>query len=597
MINIDSFCETIVRKVRSHFGADLSRCSNHPGHLSEIEQKRLLQLTPLACLTTTGLIEVASADTGGVQQNACMAMLFIDQQPRGLDPLRTIRNRVARLQSFLVSQKWGLDYTFPPMSITASDMSSLISREEAFSTDESRYTLQSKALELVGKLEQEPESVISVWAVTWNQVIVHQEDDTPVLFTKITQLNETDVSLPDIEELRIVNGFSQQQANGARLQKGILEITGPVGPDISSYLVYWADHKGMRTGDEKVAALPARIPCNHDLGNGVTVPRGAKSLMAIARGGNGTSESGAYANVADVWQVAPSLNRAVSRPHLIAHDQGIFLWDQVDGNGILMGETLDTISREWIVHDLSGSGLDSLVSAHGFGDKIWALGNQGPDFGFFAYDPGNDSWGQAPYLCNLSPSRVPMGGTILCGYGLVLCQNTAGFFETLLTCNLRSNQPNTGIWRSSEENASDPTAPTPPPFLRKSMGICVGENQLFLVGGESDSESELSNLTGYDPVSGIWQDLTPLPMALKHPSCIVESGYLFVLGGESNGLPSARLFRYSLHANSWEELAPNSTARISSAIAIHNGNLLVCGGRDANQTAIVNTEEYIPFYN
>ncbi len=88
--------------------------------------------------------------------------------------------------------------------------------------------------------------------------------------------------------------------------------------------------------------------------------------------------------------------------------------------------------------------------------------------------------------------------------------------------------------------------------------------------------ASLDYLYSFDPRTGTYEELAPLPVRLDHPAFAAHGHDLYVLGGWTDGIPSGRAFR--LAGGSWEELAPMPTPRAGVAAAVVADRIYVIGG-------------------
>lgn len=89
-------------------------------------------------------------------------------------------------------------------------------------------------------------------------------------------------------------------------------------------------------------------------------------------------------------------------------------------------------------------------------------------------------------------------------------------------------------------------------------------------------------LIEFDPATGRYVQLPPLPRPLNHIGFVEHQGDLFVVGGHGNLLfgaePQAGLFRYDVGERRWESLPPMPTARGAVAVGVVGDRLYVAGG-------------------
>ena len=86
----------------------------------------------------------------------------------------------------------------------------------------------------------------------------------------------------------------------------------------------------------------------------------------------------------------------------------------------------------------------------------------------------------------------------------------------------------------------------------------------------------------FDPASGRYETLAPMPEALNHIGLVADGDDIYVVGGHGNRLYGGdvrnSLFRYSVAEDRWTRLADMPTARGALAVGIIDGKLYAAGG-------------------
>lgn len=105
----------------------------------------------------------------------------------------------------------------------------------------------------------------------------------------------------------------------------------------------------------------------------------------------------------------------------------------------------------------------------------------------------------------------------------------------------------------------------------------------------------LRNLTRFDPATGEYEELAPMPEALNHIGFATYDGEVYVVGGHGNLLWGADakdgFYRYSPDTDRWTELPPLPTKRGAVAVGVVGDRLYVAGGM-AVGTALTVVEAY-----
>jgi len=123
----------------------------------------------------------------------------------------------------------------------------------------------------------------------------------------------------------------------------------------------------------------------------------------------------------------------------------------------------------------------------------------------------------------------------------------------------------------------------PMPTARACGAAAAAGRQLYVFGGigEVDGrEHELSEAERYDPASGSWEALAPLPgppRSFWGGAAVAAAGKVYLLGGASD--ETVRRFdRYDPEARVWEALSPLPASWVGRAVAAAAGRLFAFGG-------------------
>ncbi|WP_309572534.1 NPCBM/NEW2 domain-containing protein [Deinococcus sp.] len=130
------------------------------------------------------------------------------------------------------------------------------------------------------------------------------------------------------------------------------------------------------------------------------------------------------------------------------------------------------------------------------------------------------------------------------------------------------------------------------PHPRQHMGSVVLSGRIYAVGGQIHHDANLTTeayVEGYDPATGAWTELRPLPSARSHiaNSTFVLDGRIVVAGGESaHDTPIADVSAYDPSTNNWTNLTKLPVALISSvAVGYDHGFLYTDGNTGMQQVA------------
>ncbi len=127
------------------------------------------------------------------------------------------------------------------------------------------------------------------------------------------------------------------------------------------------------------------------------------------------------------------------------------------------------------------------------------------------------------------------------------------------------------------------TQPVNDPNFREQVGIGVLDGKLYVVGGWSDqSNSEVNTVERYNPRTGIWETLTPMPSPRQDPQVAALNGLLYVLGGDDLNGTVSRMEVYDPETDSWSSAASPYFGVSGGQIAMEalGGMLYVNGDND-----------------
>jgi N-acetylneuraminic acid mutarotase len=124
--------------------------------------------------------------------------------------------------------------------------------------------------------------------------------------------------------------------------------------------------------------------------------------------------------------------------------------------------------------------------------------------------------------------------------------------------------------------------------------VAEHDGKIYVVGG-SNGDYALANANVYDPATGSWSAIAPLPEPLNASSAGFIGDTLYVAGGwDTFGDPSTGVYSYNPGTNAWTQAAslPAGVAAAGSAVA--GGKLYVIGGVGTSGTALATAYSYDP---
>jgi len=125
---------------------------------------------------------------------------------------------------------------------------------------------------------------------------------------------------------------------------------------------------------------------------------------------------------------------------------------------------------------------------------------------------------------------------------------------------------------------------------RDEPRVAVIDGDAYLVGGtlevvHSPGERLLltpsDQLTRFDPRTGAYTELAPLPEALNHMGVVAYRGEIYALGGYGERVDAhtgKKFFRYDPATNRWSRLPDMPEPRAAMAVGVVGGELIVAGG-------------------
>jgi len=127
-------------------------------------------------------------------------------------------------------------------------------------------------------------------------------------------------------------------------------------------------------------------------------------------------------------------------------------------------------------------------------------------------------------------------------------------------------------------------------FERDEPRVAAIDGDAYLVGGATslleDEDGELlvdpsDALTRFDPRSGKYTELAPMPRPLNHVGVVAYRGDLYVLGGYGQHVTSNTskdFYRYNTATGTWSQLPDLPQPRAAMAIGVIGDKLYVAGG-------------------
>jgi len=128
--------------------------------------------------------------------------------------------------------------------------------------------------------------------------------------------------------------------------------------------------------------------------------------------------------------------------------------------------------------------------------------------------------------------------------------------------------PATGNW----------TTLRPLPVSFSAGAGAVLDNRMYVVGGDSP-ETNGRQVFRYDASRNSWQRVTPLPAPRTNLTAVGLGGKLYAIGGLNPVQPVATVFVYDPRTSRWSKAAPLPEALHAMGATVFHGEIWVLGGR------------------
>jgi N-acetylneuraminic acid mutarotase len=141
----------------------------------------------------------------------------------------------------------------------------------------------------------------------------------------------------------------------------------------------------------------------------------------------------------------------------------------------------------------------------------------------------------------------------------------------------------------TDESSAWVTGPSLPYDLDEPRGVTI-DGDVYLVGGitglEEAANGELllepsDQLTRFDPRTGRYESLAPLPRPLNHMGLVAYEGDLYAIGGYGRRLDvgtSDGFYRYSPDEDKWSRMPDLPEPRGAMAVGVVGDRLIMAGG-------------------
>jgi N-acetylneuraminic acid mutarotase/glucose/arabinose dehydrogenase len=207
------------------------------------------------------------------------------------------------------------------------------------------------------------------------------------------------------------------------------------------------------------------------------------------------------------------------------------------------------------------------------------------------YDPASDAWST---VANLPGPAVENPAVVAHQGKLYVFGGGTGAFSGAVT-NAAVFDPGTGQW----------TTLAPMPVARGGPGAAAIGDSIYVVGGLEGTGASLSSMSVYDITTGTWSAGAAMANRRDNPGVAALGGKLYAFGGRTRNadgttvdgtLDTVEMFDPS--TGTWSARASMPTGRRTPVVATLDGRALVIGGEAATDGSPFSAnEEYDPVTN
>lgn len=134
----------------------------------------------------------------------------------------------------------------------------------------------------------------------------------------------------------------------------------------------------------------------------------------------------------------------------------------------------------------------------------------------------------------------------------------------------------------------------PGPTPREHLGVATANGRIYAVGGRlGGTGSNLGFFEVFDPATGEWTSLQPVPEARSGTGLALAGGTLVSVGGEDTEKTLGSVFGYDLEEGRWRELADLPTPRHGMAVTAVGSRIYAIGGSPVADLGFSTKNEYI----
>jgi N-acetylneuraminic acid mutarotase len=129
-----------------------------------------------------------------------------------------------------------------------------------------------------------------------------------------------------------------------------------------------------------------------------------------------------------------------------------------------------------------------------------------------------------------------------------------------------------GVWSLAAEMTTE----------RTDVAAVEAGGKIYLIAGQAQGRQDSPMAQEFDPATGRWRDLAPMPKGASHVGIAALNGKIYVAGGFTANVhmnPLDQFLEYDIAANSWRQLPPMPSRLGAAGLAVLGGKLHLVGGR------------------
>ena len=135
-------------------------------------------------------------------------------------------------------------------------------------------------------------------------------------------------------------------------------------------------------------------------------------------------------------------------------------------------------------------------------------------------------------------------------------------------------------------------APAPPVLNVHDSSIIALNGSVYQFGGQVATDRPLTNAYRYNPASGVWSAIAPLPAPRMAQGIVTDGTSIYLLGGFDNNQTQATLWRYNPATNTYTTLTAPSLGIEFTGLAYLNGRIYRISGTQNNSSATATVDIY-----